>query len=137
MDEVIAKARELARLILSTQRFRRLRQLEEQVLKDASAKDLTARYEQALLNIRKKEQSMQPVSPEEKAELRKLQEEVGATPALQELARAQADYGEMMEAVNKSIHEILAKGFEGGGEEEGGADEEPAGGAGGGRIITP
>lgn len=132
MDQILQKARDLARAILESDAFARLRAVENAVLSDSAAVEMTEKYEQAAMALHGKETRMEAISPEEKRSFQELKEKISGHPGLQELMEAQGDYRSLMEAVNGTIHETLQAGFEG--EDE---DGSPVEGGGTSRIILP
>jgi cell fate (sporulation/competence/biofilm development) regulator YlbF (YheA/YmcA/DUF963 family) len=107
MDAILDMARGLARMLAADPRTTTLRALEDQILKDAEARRLLEDYEKSRLTLDYKERNMQPIGPEEKRAHAEVTRRVHAVPALLELARAQADYAQMMDEVNRAIHDVL------------------------------
>ena len=130
MQNILQKARHLAEAILKSDKFVNLREVETRIINDPAALELTEKYEQAALDMRAKEERMDPISPEEKQALKSLREQVAENSELQNLMRAQSEYRALMDQVNKTIHETIHEGF---GDESGG--KEVSGGSG--TIILP
>ena len=129
MDEVLELAGRLSRAIARSSRFLDLREAESAVVADGDARRLIERREEVLSGLAEKEARQQPIEPEEKRELRSLDEQVKTHPRLSALWKAQADFQEMLNLVNEKITSALHPGEpgEGPGEESG---EGP-------RIILP
>lgn len=108
LDTVIEAAQALARVLAGHPRFIRLRDVEARVFADEGARDLADRFHHLRKAMRGKEAALTPVEPEEKRQLAALLDSVRGNPLLLELNRAQADYAEMMELVNRTLSEVLA-----------------------------
>ena len=103
MQDVLTKAELLGRAVASSERFQALRKSEADVQADEEVQKLSEEAEEQARKIRELEQAGSPVEPEDKHCLADLQEKVRAHEKLQALARAQADYAEMMAKVNQTI----------------------------------
>ena len=108
MENALAAAAELGRQIAQAAAFRRLRAAEEAVQGDAASQKLLEEYDRQRRKIEALELARKPVEPEDKREMLRLTEAVHSGPQLQELVRAQADYMELMNRVNKAIQETLS-----------------------------
>ena len=107
MDEIVNLASNLGGLISQHERFKKLRATEDAVNADEETRDLVRALDEQRAKIAELEAKQQPVEPEDKHELRRCTEAVHANPKLQDLARAQADYMELMNRVNQAIREKL------------------------------
>jgi cell fate (sporulation/competence/biofilm development) regulator YlbF (YheA/YmcA/DUF963 family) len=107
MQEILDIAGKLAEAIAKTDRYIALRDAEQAVRKDEEAGKLLGDFNAKTIAILEKEHQMQPVEPEEKRELATLKEQVAGNALLQALNKAQADYSEMMDKVNRTIFEKL------------------------------
>jgi cell fate (sporulation/competence/biofilm development) regulator YlbF (YheA/YmcA/DUF963 family) len=114
VDPILEQARKLAEMLAADPRFTKLRGLEGEVLQDAEKRALLEEYEKSRLSLEHKQLNFQPISPEEKRAHAEATRKVHAVPVLLELARAQADYAQMMDQVNRAIHERLRAGLESG-----------------------
>ncbi len=103
MQELLRKASELGKRIAQHERFVHLRQAEDMAGESTEAGKLLRAFEEQQRKIARLEAEKKPIEPEDKRELQHLHEQVRSTPALQDLARAQADYMEMMNRVNAAI----------------------------------
>ena len=113
MDRLIALAGRLGKAIRDTERFSRLRQAEEALEADEEARKALSEAEALQRQIAEREAEGKPVEPEEKHRLADLQSAVHASQTLQGLARAQADYMELMNEVNGAIRNELGVGEDG------------------------
>ena len=107
MEEALAAAAELGRTIAQAEAFQRLRAAEDAVQGDAASQKILQEFDRQRRKIEDLEHSGKPVEPETKHEMIRLSDSVHSAPKLQELVRAQADYMELMNKVNKAIQEAL------------------------------
>lgn len=103
MDEVVEIAKKLAEAIAKSDRYLALRSAEKSVKEDKEASGLLQDFNTATLAILEKEQKLQPIEPDEKVKLAGLREKVAENAQLQALNKAQADYSEMMDLVNRAL----------------------------------
>jgi len=103
MDEILAGAAELGRRIAASEVFARLRRSESAVQSDKPTHKLLNDFEAQRRRVEELESSKKPVEVEDKHRMRDLADAVHANPKLQELLRAQADYLEMMNRINRTI----------------------------------
>ena len=111
MDPILELATKLADMLASDPRFTTLRTLEHHVLKDPEMRRLLEDYEKSRMALDHKQRNFHPISPDEKRAHAEVTQRVHAVPVLLDLARAQADYAQMMDAVNRAIHERLQAGL--------------------------
>jgi cell fate (sporulation/competence/biofilm development) regulator YlbF (YheA/YmcA/DUF963 family) len=107
MDPILEQASKLAEMLAGDPRFTKLRRLENEVLGDPEKRRLLEDYEKSRMALEHKQREFQPISPEEKKAHADVTKKVHAVPVLLELARAQADYAQMMDQVNRTIHDRL------------------------------
>jgi cell fate (sporulation/competence/biofilm development) regulator YlbF (YheA/YmcA/DUF963 family) len=107
MEKALAAAAELGRQIAQDDVFRRLRTAEDAVQADAAAQKILDDFERQRRKIESLENARKSVEPEDKREMVRLADAVHGDPKLQELVRAQADYMELMNRVNKTIQQEL------------------------------
>ncbi|MCU0722327.1 MAG: YlbF family regulator [Planctomycetes bacterium] len=107
LDEIQELAERLGGAISRNPRFLALRDAEKAVEGDPEARDLLKQYNEKTLEILRKEEALTPVEPEEKREHLRLRTAVARNAKLQALNKAQADYSEMMNRVNRSVFEKL------------------------------
>jgi cell fate (sporulation/competence/biofilm development) regulator YlbF (YheA/YmcA/DUF963 family) len=107
MEKALAAAAELGRQIAQEEAFQHLRTAENAVQGDAAAQKILGDFERQRRKIESLEGARKPVEPEDKREMIRLSDAVHGDPKLQELVRAQADYMELMNRVNKAIQQAL------------------------------
>ncbi len=107
MEAALAAAAELGKQIAQDAAFRRLRAAEDAVQGDAASQKVLEEFDRQRRKIEDLERDRKPVEPEDKHEMIRLSDAVHSAPKLQELVRAQADYMELMNKVNKAIQQAL------------------------------
>jgi len=107
MEEIVRLARELGRNIARHERFLSLREAEKAVEEDGETRELLRRAQEQREKVARLEAEGKPVEPEDKRALQRLNEAVRDNAKLQHLARAQADYMELMNRVNAAIRAEL------------------------------
>jgi cell fate (sporulation/competence/biofilm development) regulator YlbF (YheA/YmcA/DUF963 family) len=107
MEDALAAAAELGRRIAQDEAFRRLRAAEDAVQGDAASQKILEEFDRQRRKIEALERARKPVEPEDKREMIRLSDAVHSAPQLQGLVRAQADYMELMNQVNKAIQQAL------------------------------
>ena len=110
MDETLKQASELGKLIAKHPRYQRLREVEDTADKDADTKELLRKFEEKRQEIAELEATNAPIEAEQKHEMQDLTTRVHSSPLLQDLAKAQADYMELMNKVNGAIRRELGGG---------------------------
>jgi cell fate (sporulation/competence/biofilm development) regulator YlbF (YheA/YmcA/DUF963 family) len=107
VEEILAAASALGQRIARHDAFQRLRPAEDAVRSDPALKKLLEDFDRQRRKIEDLESARLPVEPEDKREMIRLSDAVHNSPKLQELVRAQADYMELMNRVNKAIQQAL------------------------------
>ena len=107
MERIVELARRLGREIRGHERFTRLLNVEAAVKANEEAKGLLQALEQQSGKIAELQNLNRPIEVEDKHKLQDLRDKAHANPLLQELARAEADYMELMTRVNQAMHEEL------------------------------
>jgi cell fate (sporulation/competence/biofilm development) regulator YlbF (YheA/YmcA/DUF963 family) len=107
-EEILDLARRLGQALARHERFARLRDAEAAVRKDADAPQLSHELNEQMIKIARLEDQMKPIEPADKHLLQELRDKVYSNAALQDLARANADYMEIMSQVNNIIQKELA-----------------------------
>ena len=107
MDKALELATDLGKCIAAGERFRNLRSAEAAVEADSDARSMLTAVENQRKKIADLEARNQPIAPEEKREMQRLDEALRSSDTLQALVRAQADYMEMMNRINKAIRKQL------------------------------
>ena len=106
-EQVLDQARRLAEVLAAHPRFQGLREAENAVRASEDARKISDDLNAQMEKIADLETRAQPIEPEDKVLLEQLREKVHANELLQDLARVQADYLELMEQVNRIIREGL------------------------------
>ncbi len=108
MKDILAKAEELGRLIAASERFNELNAARQEVSGDSALQaDIQALNEHSR-KLEELQRQTKPIEPEDKRQLRSMQEKVTRNPKMQRLARAEADFSELMNRVSRAIHGQLA-----------------------------
>ena len=126
MDPILEQARKLAEMLAADPRFTKLRKLESDVIGNPEKRRMLEEYEKSRLSLEHKQQHFHPITPEEKHAHADITKKLHAEPILLDLARAQADYAQMMDQVNRTIHSLLRAGLEEGEDIPGTAGPPPA-----------
>ena len=108
MDEVLELAAKLSRAISASTRFAALRKAEAAVVADEEAVKKVRERDELLRKLSEKEQKGEAIEVEEKRALAEVDEFVKTHPLLSELGKAQADFQEMLNLVNRRIMTALA-----------------------------
>lgn len=103
MDEIMRHAGLLGELLRRDERFKELRATEAAVEGDEGAKKLLTDLNEISMKLAEKERDMQPIEVDDKHALAKCREEVAACDPLKRLSKAQANFAELMNAVNEAI----------------------------------
>lgn len=103
MNEIIAKAEELGKLIAESERLTALNAARNAADGDAELQADMKALDELGRRIAKSEKEVKPVEPEDKRQLRDLQARITGNPSLQNLARVEADFAELMNRVNRAI----------------------------------
>ena len=109
MEELIRRAALLGELIRRNPRFTELRAAEKEVGGDPGARGTLEKLNEQVLKLARKERDQQPIEVEEKRELARLKEEAASNAVLKRLAKAQADFAELMNHVNAAIRSKLTQ----------------------------
>ena len=107
MDDILKMASDLGELIAKHQRYTTLRQAEDAAAGDSETADMLKRYEEKRREMAEAEAANNPIEPEQKRALQEMTERGHANERLQALAKAQADYMELMNRVNAAIRRAL------------------------------
>jgi cell fate (sporulation/competence/biofilm development) regulator YlbF (YheA/YmcA/DUF963 family) len=107
MEDLLKTAAALGSQIARHDAFRRLRAAEAAVRSGADTRTLLDDFERQRQKIEELESGRRPVEPEDKHEMQRLSDAVHGNAPLQELMRAQADYMDLMNRVNRTIRDQL------------------------------
>jgi len=108
MDELLEKAAELGKLLSDHPRFKALMTARDAVRGDETARKLMADYEAQLNRVQELTLQNRPIEVADKRRLSELEQKVVSNDNLKLLAKAQADFAEMMSRVNRAIYDHLA-----------------------------
>ena len=134
MDEVVEQAKRLAALVAADPRTKALRDATKEVTGDPEAKALEEEYASAAEEMRELEMARAPIEPELKRRMVDLGDRIRRSPPLQRLLRANAAFGDMMDAVQHELSDAVGQALtgdgapspaEGGGAPEGKEPEPP------------
>ncbi len=104
---ILKLADQLGKAIAESGRTQEFKDKSKAVRDDPDAQAAMQTYQELMLKLARKEQGNQPIEVEEKRALAEAQEKVYSNDKLKDLMQAQADYMELMEAVNNRIGQHL------------------------------
>jgi cell fate (sporulation/competence/biofilm development) regulator YlbF (YheA/YmcA/DUF963 family) len=107
MDAILALAKQLGSAIAADERCNALKQAAVAFKADADAQKLEQEYTTAANELRAKEQQGQPIEPEEKRREAELRTQMATNETIRRFVRAQADFRQLMQAVNETIEKEL------------------------------
>jgi len=105
LDNIIAEAAKLGRLIAETSLSRAFLESRKGLQEDKEVLQILEDYQRQLQKIAELERSGKPIEPEDKHKLTELQQKVASDETLKCWMKAQADFSELMGKVNKAIAE--------------------------------
>jgi cell fate (sporulation/competence/biofilm development) regulator YlbF (YheA/YmcA/DUF963 family) len=105
MEDLIAHARELGRMIAAHPRCRDFLTAARAVAEDRGAQGVLRSYQEQLRRIQELEAAGKPIEVDDKHKLMDLQGKVAANEKLKTMMKHQANYLEMMNRVNQAIDE--------------------------------
>lgn len=108
MDEILKKADELAAMLREHPRYQSLRQAREAVNGDAAAGQDLAAYQQQAEKMQQLAAQQRPIEPEDKSKLAELEQRVTSHDNVRDLIRAQADFSELLNNLNKRLFGPIA-----------------------------
>ncbi len=103
MEDLLALARKLGAALRTHERCTALRVATHALKDDKPAKALEERYAQAALALQEKIAAGRPLEPDEKRDEAALRRQVASQPRIQAVLRAQADFQQLLTAVNDAI----------------------------------
>lgn len=109
MQDIIKKAEELGKAIARSDRYEALNKVRREADQDEGLQADLKALNEASEKIAQLEKETKPVEPEDKRKLQQLQQKVTGHARLQDLARAEADFAEMMNQVNRTIRSQFAE----------------------------
>ena len=109
MNEIVAKATEVGKMIAASDRFQAMKAAQTEADNDAALRANLKAFDELSQKLARMEREVKPIEPDDKRRLRDLQRQVAASPAMQKLARAEADLAELINSVNAAIRSQLAE----------------------------
>ena len=107
MNSMIETAEKLGKAIAAAGRFKAVAEMRGKIDADEELQANMKALNELSTKIAQLEKQVKPVEPEDKHRLRELQEKVTGNARLQDLARVEADFAELMNRVNSAIHSQL------------------------------
>ena len=107
MDDIIAKARELGKMIGGNDRTKAFLTAAKAANEDKAAQEVMRAYQTQAEKMQRMEYEGKPIEPDDKRKLAESQVAVASNARLKELSRLQADYLELMNKVNDAIEESI------------------------------
>lgn len=107
MQELIEQARKLGVAIAQHPRTLAYFTAAQAVRDDSAARQLLSEYESHATKIGRLEAEHQPVEPADKRRLAELQTKVAGHEAIKQMMRAQTDYIDLMQRVNRAMEEQI------------------------------
>ena len=107
MDAILALATKLGSAIAADERCNALKQAAGAFKADADAQKLEQEYTAAANELRLKEHQGEPIEPEDKRREADLRTQMATNETIREFVRAQADFRQLMQAVNSAIEKEL------------------------------
>ena len=107
MEEILAKADELAKAIRSSAVFKKFMAAQESLNNDEATKKLMQDVEEHRRKIAEKEKNQQPIEVAEKRQQQQLHEQMQSNKLVQNLLRAEADLALLMSKVNAAIESVF------------------------------
>lgn len=114
-DSVLEDARRLGEQLVQQPRVQAFAKAAEAIDGDAEARRLLEAYQRAMTEVQRKQMAGKAIEVADKQALVQAEAAVAANEVLKEFTRAQADYVELMDRVNRSMHEPIAAALGGGG----------------------
>ena len=108
MEELLQKAEDLGMLLAEHPRFKALMMARDAVRSDQIAKNLMGDYQAQVEKMQELAIRNRPIEVDDKHRLSELEQEVASNDKLKGLARAQADFSEVMSRVNRTIYDKIA-----------------------------
>ena len=108
MDALLKKAEDLGRLLAGHERFKRLIAARDAVRADKTATELLRGYESQIQKIEDLTVKNKPIEVADKRALAEMEQKLASNDTVKAMAKAQADFSEMMNHVNRAIYEKIA-----------------------------
>ena len=105
---LLAQARALGQAIAAEQCVKAHLEAQQAIQADKDAQTLLRDYNQHMQHMRTLEATGKPVEPADKHKLVEFEQQLASNALIKQLMRTQADYVELMNAVNNAMGESLA-----------------------------
>lgn len=109
MTELLSQARKLGEAIAATPKVRGFLEAQAAVADDAEAQRLLADYQKHANEMQTLASQQKPIEPDLKHKLAACEQAMASHESLKKLMRAQADYIDVMNAINRAMEEPLAR----------------------------
>jgi cell fate (sporulation/competence/biofilm development) regulator YlbF (YheA/YmcA/DUF963 family) len=109
MQEVTEKAKALGEAVARDPRTKAFFSAEAVLQKDKDAMAILSEYSAHAAHIQESEASGKPIEVADKRKLADLQGRIAANATLKDFTRRQADYVELLNAVNQNMEQAIAK----------------------------
>ena len=113
-QELIEQAGRLGQAIAQHARVRAYFDAQAAVSRDAAAQELLKEYQAAAQRVTQLQQSGKPIEVADKHKLGEIEGRMASNDALKTLMRAQADYFDLMDRLNRAMEEPVMRSGQGG-----------------------
>ncbi len=103
MDEIIALAERLGKLIAAHPRTKALEQAAAAIRDNGEAQELLQAHQKQVAHIQQLEAEIKPVEVADKQKLGQLEAKIASNELIKSLMKVRADYAELMQKVNAAI----------------------------------
>jgi len=103
MDEIIAMAERLGKLIAAHPRTKALEQAAAAARDNSEAQELLQQHQKQVVHIQQLEAQVKPVEVADKQKLGQLEQKIASNELIKSLMKVRADYAELMQKVNAAI----------------------------------
>ena len=104
LNAIVDIAKSLGTALQESSVFQELKKIHETLRNDTVALELLDKHQELFTRVRNLEMENKPIEPEDKRLLLDAQEQLHANTVLQEYARIQADFQQLMNVVISEIH---------------------------------
>ena len=109
MNGILETAEKLGKAIAESDRFKAVRAMRKELKEDKPLQEDLKALNELSSKIAALEREVKPIEPADKRRLQELREKVTGHPRMQDLARVEADFAELMNRVNRAIYEQFDK----------------------------
>jgi cell fate (sporulation/competence/biofilm development) regulator YlbF (YheA/YmcA/DUF963 family) len=107
-EDIIQAARKLGETIAASPKAGALKEARTGLDQSEETRELLQKTQQHVQSLQQKEEQGQPIEPEDKQKMEKLQAELMADPTFKTFNAAQVEYVDLMRKVNDTLREQLA-----------------------------